>query len=76
MLERQLIGGLVRAATTAGSPEERHRDLVALRDLVEHADPTLDAALFDTLTKQCLQRAGLWQWAGSVSVAEAQCTNS
>jgi hypothetical protein len=63
MVERRLISSLVRVVNATTTEEVRQRRLSALRDLVRHADPSLDADLLDAATRSFLQRAGLWIWA-------------
>lgn len=61
IFERRLIGQMVRALDdSAGQQRDRH--LRALRDLVLHADQTLDARLFDEWTEAHLRRFDLWVW--------------
>jgi hypothetical protein len=61
ILERRLIGQMVRALDGAvGQQRESH--LRALRDLVQYADPSLDARLFDEWTEERLRRFNLWVW--------------
>lgn len=62
MLERQLIGQLVRSLESAPSRPQAERSMYALRDLVAHADPSLDARQFDAWTEGRLRRWGLWVW--------------
>ncbi|HEY7833685.1 MAG TPA: hypothetical protein VIG30_08965 [Ktedonobacterales bacterium] len=69
MLERQLIRGLAQAAAGAEDEAESQRQREALADLIAHADPTLDADLFDSVTRARLERLGLWVWTGPGGIA-------
>ncbi|MFI5271417.1 MAG: hypothetical protein ACHQ4H_00095 [Ktedonobacterales bacterium] len=62
LAERRLIGRMVREFEGAATPREAERYLSALRDLVLHADPSLDPERFDAWTQGCLRRSGLWLW--------------
>jgi len=62
MLERRLIGQMVRALDAATDGQQRERRLRSLRDLVQHADQSLDARLFDEWTEARLRQSGLWVW--------------
>lgn len=62
MLERQLIAQLVRSLEAASARPQAERYINALRDLVTHADPTLDARQFDAWTEARLRRCNLWMW--------------
>lgn len=62
MLERRLIGQMVRALDGSTDGQQRERHLRALRDLVQHADESLDARLFDEWTEAQLRLSGLWVW--------------
>ncbi len=62
ILERRLIRQMVASLEEAPSREQRERHLGTLRDLVLHADTTLDARLFDEWTEARLRDCGLWVW--------------
>ena len=62
MLERRLIRQMTRALDESTDPAQRERQLQALRDLVLHADQTLDARLIDEWTEARLRRYHLWVW--------------
>jgi myosin-crossreactive antigen len=62
MLERRLIGQMARALDDSTDQAQRERQLRALRDLVLHADQTLDARLIDEWTEAHLRRHNLWVW--------------
>lgn len=62
MLERRLIRQMTRALDESTDPEQRERQLRALRDLVLNADPTLDARLIDEWTEAHLRHHRLWVW--------------
>lgn len=62
ILERRLIRQMVAALVAAESQQQQERHLRALRDLVQHADQSLDARLFDEWTEAHLRRCGLWVW--------------
>ena len=64
MLERQLIAQLVHSLESATGWQQAERYLSALRDLVAHADPTLDARQIDAWTEARLRRRDLWVWDG------------
>ena len=62
MLERRLIRQMTRALDESTDAAQRERQLHALRDLVLHADPTLDARLIDEWTEARLRHHRLWVW--------------
>ena len=62
MLERRLSRQMTRALDEATDPAQRERQLHALRDLVLHADATLDARLIDEWTEAHLRHHKLWVW--------------
>ena len=62
MLERRLIRQMARALDEARDLTQRERHLRALRDLVLHADQTLDTRLIDEWTEALLRRHHLWVW--------------
>lgn len=62
MLERRLIRQLVRSLAGAANALQRECYLFALRDLVQQADPSLDARLLDEWTEGQLRRWDLWIW--------------
>lgn len=69
MLERQMIRGLAAAAADAEDEAEGLRQRAALADLIAHADATLDADLFDPVTRVRLERLDLWVWTGPGGIA-------
>ena len=62
MLERRMIRQMALNLDNAESWQQSERYMSALRDLVTHADPSLDARQFDDWTEGRLRRCGLWVW--------------